>query len=148
MKKLSVILLFLLPTLAAFMFNGCKYEDGPALSFKSRKERVANTWQLDKYLVNGVDNTLNYNTLYSTARWTFNKNGGLMYSYVLPDTIITAVGNWEFTSNDDAINLRFINLLDTIKQTVTILKLKEKELWFKYTDTTQVTYETHLGTAN
>lgn len=148
MKKLSVILAFLLPVLAAFMLNSCKYEDGPALSFRSRKERVANTWKLDKYTINGVDNTLNYNTMFSTARWTFNKNGGLMYSYVLPDTIITAVGDWEFTSSDEAINLRFINLIDTFKQTITILKLKEKEFWFKHTDTTQTTYELHLGQAN
>lgn len=135
MKKLKYLPALIIAVFALFFFDSCKYEDGPAISFRSRKERVANTWKLDQYLVNGVDSTLGFEYLYNTARWTFNKNGGFMFSYIWADTTVSAIGEWEFTSNDEAINLNYVTFADTItKQTLTILRLKEKEFWFKRSD--------------
>lgn len=149
MKKPHIVIIIFLGVMAAFLLNSCKYEDGPAISFRSRKERVSNTWKLDKYLVNGVDSTIGYSTYYTAARWTFNKNGGFMYSYILPDTLVSATGTWEFTNSDEAINLSYITFTDTIqKQTLTILKLKEKDFWFKRTDTLAITRELHLTQAD
>lgn len=149
MKKPHIVFIIVLTVFAAFLFDSCKYEEGPSISFRSRKERVANTWKLEKYMVNGIDSTLGFNNYYNAARWTFNKNGGFMYSYILPDTTVTANGTWAFTSGDEAINLEYITLSDTMKkQTLTILKLMEKDFWFKRTDTLAVTREIHLTAAD
>lgn len=156
MKKLRLVPVFIAILFIALILDSCKYEEGPSISFRSRKERVANTWAMDKYTVNSYDSTLGFNLLYPQARWTFNKNGGFMYTFNIADSAIIANGEWEFTSNDDAINLSYATLADTIKkQTVTILRLKEKEFWFKRTDidtinnvATPITREFHLKGAN
>ena len=51
-------------TLAALLFlcaPACKkYDEGPALSLRSKKSRIANKWKVDKLFKNGVDSTKYY----------------------------------------------------------------------------------------
>lgn len=55
MKNIKQI--FLLIFLAT-VFSTCKkYPEGPFISFKTREHRVAGTWSVEKYFVNGVDST-------------------------------------------------------------------------------------------
>lgn len=79
-------------------FDGCKkYEDGPMLSFRSKKARVEGNWKVDKYTVDGIDvlnhsdNLSYYSSMCSatfnyvetqTANFTMNltKDGGLSFS--------------------------------------------------------------------
>lgn len=38
-----------------FLISGCKYEDGPVISFRSACKRVEGTYTIDKFEVNGND---------------------------------------------------------------------------------------------
>jgi hypothetical protein len=61
LKKFRVIVPFLAISLllgSICVFTGCeKYKEGPKISFRSRTERVANTWKFQKYIINGADST-------------------------------------------------------------------------------------------
>ena len=56
------ILLFTLTifglTIGPQFITSCKkYPDGPEFSLRTRKERLANTWKVDNYKINGTDFT-------------------------------------------------------------------------------------------
>lgn len=106
---------------------GCKkYEEGPSLSFRSRAARVANTWKVDSYTINGADNTsvlTNINYLE-----TYDKDGNYSYS----SSLGTGSGRWEFQSDDQEIKRSGVSSQST--ETLVILRLKEKEFWYYYLD--------------
>ena len=59
-KNVRVILTILIISLfcSICIFSGCKkYKDGPLISFRSKTERISNTWKFQKYIVNGIDST-------------------------------------------------------------------------------------------
>jgi hypothetical protein len=43
----------------------CKkqFPDGPLISFRSKAKRIEGTWKLDKFYINSVDSTIEYNTM-------------------------------------------------------------------------------------
>ena len=53
--KLKNIYLLIFPALV--FVSSCIYEDGPKMSFRSKKARAVNTWVIDKAYGGGVDNT-------------------------------------------------------------------------------------------
>lgn len=129
MKKitlLSTIIIF-----AGIMFSCKKYEEGPNVSFRARKERVANTWKIGKALRNNEDVTSKYDNyeLYLSkdgdAKLTFKS------SFLGVDYSIDTDGTWEFQDKDEKIFLNFKN--DDADNTYTILKLKEEEMWLRET---------------
>jgi hypothetical protein len=56
-KTLFTAVLFIFATSS---FVGCKYEDGPTMSLKSKKMRLSNIWQFEKVTLDGVDQTNDY----------------------------------------------------------------------------------------
>lgn len=54
-----------------------KYPEGPVISFHSRAERVANTWKVDNYKLNGTD----YTSLMTDYSETFSKSGAYSYAF-------------------------------------------------------------------
>ncbi len=122
--KISVVLL-LLACMALPALQGCKkYPDGPALSLRTRTARVANTWKVDNYKINGND----YTSLVSGYTETFSKEGA--YSYSWGNTAGT--GTWAFQNEDQEIRLTGVSNQDSY--TLVILKLEEKEFWYYYMD--------------
>lgn len=121
-KKIIPILLLIGASLA-----GCKkYEEGPSLSLRSRTARVANTWKVESYTINGTDNTsllVNINYLE-----TYDKDGNYSYS----SSAGTGTGRWEFQSDDMEIKRSGVSSQST--ETLVILRLKEKEFWYYYLD--------------
>ena len=101
-----------------------KYPDGPLLSFRSREERVANTWKIDNYKVNGSD----YTSLLSGYTETFTKDGGYSYNWGSAH----GSGTWVFGNKDEKIVLTGTdNQSDYVLE---ILKLEEKQFWYSYMD--------------
>lgn len=130
MKGLKVSL-FALATVGLITFESCKkYEEGPGLSFRSRAERVANTWRVAKYLEGGIDVT-NDESAYPNGNWTFEKEGDLSVSTTVLGIMVTANGTWDFTSNDEKISYTFTGGGSTTTGEAQILMLKEKEMWLK-----------------
>jgi hypothetical protein len=118
-------LLFLLAGMAMTIIPSCqKYPDGPALSIHSRAERVANTWKVDNYKINGDD----YTSLVSGYEETYSKDGNYSYSY----GNFAGTGTWAFQNNDAEI--RIIGNSNQSDVTLYIMKLEEKQFWYYYMD--------------
>jgi hypothetical protein len=115
MKKISMIIILaalLVPTI-----QSCKkYPDGPLISFRSRTERVANTWKIDNYQKNGND----YTSLMAGYTETYSKDGNYSYSW----GSLAGTGNWHFQNDDNQIKLTGITNQGTYN--LVILKLEEK----------------------
>ena len=143
MKKLNVILLTVV--VSVLMLTSCSpYEEGPAISLRSRTERLDNEWRLTRLYINGTEQTLSSFDQQTTLE--FKDNGTVNYSYAVMDStaiVITGSGTWEF--NDDQTEV-FTTITYTLggteKDTFKILRLKEEELWFENNEDGDVV-ETH-----
>lgn len=51
LKNLSLVLVSAL----AIVFTGCKYEEGPGISFRNKRDRVANEWKITGYQIDGTE---------------------------------------------------------------------------------------------
>ncbi len=116
--------------------TGCKkYEEGPALSLRSKTARVANTWKVESFTINGVDNTSSLTSINYTE--TFDKDGNYSYN----SSADTGSGKWEFQSDNEQIKRSGVSGQST--ETLYILRLKEREFWYYYLDGND-RYEIHL----
>ena len=114
---------------------GCKkYEEGPLVSLRSKKERVANNWRVGQALDNGKDVTENYHQF----DYDISKDGkvSLTASYTLLDVDVsyTTTGVWAFLNNNEKISFDIDGNHHNIDYT--ILKLEEKEMWLTEDDGT------------
>ncbi|MEO8069124.1 MAG: DUF5004 domain-containing protein [Flavobacteriales bacterium] len=109
---------------------GCKkYEDGPAFSLRSREERVANTWRIDRAM-SGSDDVTSAFSQYE-LRLTKDHDASLTATYTLfgTDFSFTTSGTWSFENKDEDLRL---DLEDSdADETYQILRLKETELWLR-----------------
>ncbi|HOS20990.1 MAG TPA: lipocalin family protein [Bacteroidales bacterium] len=143
MKKLNVILLTVVASV--LMLTSCSpYEEGPAISLRSRTERLCNEWRLTRLYINGTEQTLSSFDQQTTLE--FKDNGTINYSYAVMDStaiVITGSGTWEFNNDQTEVFTTITYTLGgTEKDTFKILRLKEEELWFENNEDGDVV-ETH-----
>lgn len=124
MKKISVLITVLGIVLITTVESCKKYPEGPAISLRSRSERLANTWRVENYKINGSDRT----SLVSNYTETFLKNGDYSYSW----GILSGSGHWTFQNNDKEVKL--LGTDSHASRTLFILKLEENALWYYYMD--------------
>ena len=128
----------------AFLFaaglNSCSpYEEGPAISLRSKTERVANTWRVN-YAVeaDGDDKTSDY----EEDRYVLDKDGNVTHTFDIAGTVFTATGTWAFTNDDENIRIQtsfdFLGFPVDSDETFEILKLKETEVWIRDIDDDQL----------
>lgn len=111
-------------------FTSCKkYEEGPTLSFRSKKERVANTWIISKAIEDGEDVTDDFEAY--TVSFTEDGATTLVAQYTIFGGTYTfnTKGTWVFENDNEFLYINYDN--DDADNTYKILKLKEKELWVK-----------------
>ena len=123
-NKISALIILLAAIIIPTVQSCKKYQDGPMLSLRSRTERVANTWKVDNYKINGND----YTSLVAGYTETYTKDGNYYYSWGSLD----GTGKWAFQNNDKEIKLTGIN--NQSSQTLFIQKLEEKQFWYYYMD--------------
>ena len=133
MKKLTPIAV--LAFLFAVVLSSCSpYEEGPAISLRSKAERVANTWRVNYAVDDDGDQTADYDG----DVYIFDKDGAAQVNFTEGGFDFEAVGTWAFTNDDQ--NMRITAeyvvgpLTFEIDETFEILKLKESELWVKDID--------------
>lgn len=124
------LLLLIIAIISMVILSECKkYDDGPRVSLLTKKSRLANAWKYEKVTKqNGTDIT----SAFATDFIEFKKDGNVIETYgndLYP-------GTWLFGNNKEEIALNIPS--DT--RTVSILRLKNKELWF----TDQYHTEFHL----
>jgi len=116
--KKSLVLLAVLSFL-----NGCKYEEGPAISLRSKKARVENSWSVEKFIdAEGVS----YDDPFPDAEYTFTKDG----KFTLKDNSGEIAGTWVFSESKKNIILSYTQGAVGSDE-YRILKLKDKEFWFQ-----------------
>lgn len=137
MKKTLKLSLALLGFAMIFGTTSCKkYEEGPSLSLRSKKARVANTWVFDKYIVDGTEADLAASGL-DKVEAEYKKDGNY---HIKSNGTEVDHGTWEFGDKKETI---ITTDEDGDKDTATIIKLKNKELWTKDT-WGGVTYESRM----
>ncbi len=111
---------------STLIFSGCtKLEDGPKISLRSAKARVAGEWKNTKYTENGVDIPLDADD--KDDVWKIEKDG--KFEIVDPGNG-TQTGTWDFNSDKDKI----IFSQNGFSITYDILRLANKEMVLQFTD--------------
>jgi hypothetical protein len=105
-----------------------KYEEGPSISLRSKTARVCNTWKVEKYMVNGSDQTATLNLILPNYREVYDKEGNYSFSY----DGNSGSGRWEF--QNDKAEIKRSGVSSQSSATLVILKLKEKEFWYYIMD--------------
>lgn len=100
-----------------------KYEDGPGLSLRSKKARLAGDWKINKYTVSGTDLT----SLFTSYSLTMEKDGNWNASA----DGFTAKGKWELVDSKENLKLVIDGSTDTDGDTLVITMLKNKEMHVK-----------------
>lgn len=116
--------------MTVFVLSSCKkYEEGPLISFKSKKERVANTWKVEK----AFHNDENATDQYDQYTLELKKDGfaRLVASYNWGDFSFDykTEGTWEFSGDQEKLEFDFED--DSADRIYHILKLKEESLWLR-----------------
>ena len=99
-----------------------KYEEGPGLSLRSKKARVANEWKVE-YAYDHKDQ-VEITSDFTGEVFVFAKDG----SYMKKDGGVTKkTGTWEFISDKEEIAIIFPDDIDKFS----ILRLKSNEMWLR-----------------
>ena len=135
MKK---IVFAILASVVVIVSSCSKYADGPKFSLRTKVARLTGHWAIEKVLVNGNDVTSTYTTgnpsfamdILKSKRW------GVQGAY-------NDYGSWSLGEDKDDITLTS-ELPGSQPKAYRILKLENKELWWKYTDPAGLVTETHF----
>lgn len=133
-KNITVLAVFLL-----FCTISCKkYEEGPLISLRSKKSRIANKWKVANLFKNGVDSTKYYA---AEGTWIeLGKDGDAVIMLIQSNGIVSdttnSEGRWELHEKNTVIALILTDLLTNEVDTNFwwITRLKEKEFWFEEKD--------------
>lgn len=124
LMTLSVLSIFLISS------TGCqKYEDGPAFSLRSKKARVANTWEIAKAIEDGNDVTNRYEQYEVEFKTDGDARLKAIYSTGGATIEFETDGTWEFSNQKENLVMDMED--DNADETYQILKLKENELWLR-----------------
>jgi hypothetical protein len=137
MKNYMLIALVAIVSLSTL--SACrKYEEGPNISFRSKKARITNNWRVGSAEVNGVEES-------SSAYWAkqkhyFRRNGDYTVTVIDPNTqeATNLNGSWKLYdgSRKIALTLRRANAGQDSVVDFNILKLYNKQMWLRRTDNT------------
>ena len=88
------------------VFDGCAYEEGP-FSFRSRKKRLANTWEYVKVIENGID----ISPTFTSRVVEFETDNEAILTVIDLNGVFTILqGNWECGNHPDRL---VISVFDT-----------------------------------
>ena len=123
----------LIALLIIFFFNSCKkYDEGPRLSWYSKKTRISGSWIYWKVTYNDIDSTKNF--LQSTI--IFDKNGTFVYVNQEEEEAIYAIpGQWELIENKEKLRLAIdTSFYPFYEGDWTIKRLNYYDFWMEITD--------------
>ena len=114
---------------SGLLLSSCKYEEGPAISVLTKKQRVENTWVIDKALDNGEDVTSDFDeyTLITDKDGDAKLNASYTFGNFTYDAETNGI--WSFEDSKESINFDYED--DDADKTYQILKLKSNEMWLR-----------------
>ena len=116
--------------LLAVVLSSCKkYEEGPALSFRTKDARVVNDWDVKYALEDGKDKTF----LYKDFTINFTEDGRFVATNIASDSsTVEQSGFWDLVDNKEDIRLIYTDPpIPDDRITYDILKLKDDEFWIR-----------------
>ncbi|MGM0478543.1 MAG: hypothetical protein ACQERC_04905 [Bacteroidota bacterium] len=129
LKQLIPLVLF-----AALIVAACKkYEDGPAISLRSKKKRVEGIWKIDKKF-DAQEEQLQLTSDDLKVRWEFKDT---IYREVFSGTTQIS-GTWEFTESKERILVNYEDTTGKYTRDYRILRLTNSDLWLKFEDSTEI----------
>lgn len=134
-KNLPQSAIIFISALLLLLASCGKYEEGPNISFRSKKARIANDWVLDEMYINGELQNLSAES--RSIIYSLTKDGKIKTQVSFLGQLLEATGNWEFYDNKEelktSITYTFLISYTDVK-IFKILRLKEKELWLERTE--------------
>lgn len=130
MKKFYLFSLLVLLTLG---MTGCRYEEGPFISFLPKADRLGNTWVVNTVSLNGTSGT----SIDGFKEITFFNEGGCQIIYNPLNTEIAYSGTWAFSDDKKIVQINTVDELfgvDRYESDWTILALKDEVLKVTFTD--------------
>ncbi|MBL4861417.1 MAG: hypothetical protein JKY09_00155 [Crocinitomicaceae bacterium] len=135
--------------ISALVMTSCKkYDNGGPL--RKAEKNITNTWKIDSYYMDGVDNTSSL--LITNFTETFADGG--VYTRIYNDASgdpKNESGSWDLESDKSLINMSGTGSYELTGQTstvsasdYTILKLTKDELWYEFANGGS-THEFHLS---
>ncbi len=101
MKHIAALLVMAMVTVSSCR----KYEEGPGISFVSKKGRVSNEWAFASAIENDVDVTDDYRG----AVLTLSRSGNANFQYFVVEngvrTLIEQDGEWNFTDRKEHLEI-------------------------------------------
>jgi hypothetical protein len=124
-----------------FLVSCGKYEDGPDFTLRSKTARIAGSWTLEKYMVDGVDLTSQVTSADLALSLKYDKDGSYTEVRFLSGQVVsTKSGTWKFSLNKENL---VVPLTSGTVTAYKILRLTNSELWLQETYGGDVT-ETHF----
>jgi hypothetical protein len=125
-----------------FLLSGCRYEEGPAISFTSAEKRLRGSWSVSNVYKNGEETNTESPTVVESknAQYEFYKNRVLLISYIQDNVSKESSGSWEFGNKKKTLRVVFQNQYYNISREYEIVKLKSNELKLRFTDDNGVTW--------
>ncbi len=137
MKKGHILIFTVLSILAV---SCSRYDENPAFNLLPVKMRLTNTWEIEKYLDNGSDNTDNYKGLLPGYQIELTSEDSYVETANYPIIGGSWTNNGSWSLSDDKSQIIFTG---DKEGTYTIVKLTSKELWIQDIDGNDV-QEVHL----
>ncbi len=133
MKKISILMLLAVAVAGTSLTSCNKYEEGPGLSIRTAKQRITNTWEVEKYV--DADGTETAGTA-DDATMTITKDG----EFTVTDGSFSITGTWAFDDSKENITTTYSFGGSNISSTSKIVRLSMTELWLEDEDGDQVHY--------
>jgi hypothetical protein len=135
----SIVLILLL--------SGCKYEEGPFLSFTGVEKRIRGSWTISNVYKNGVETDTESPTVVEAKNATFEfyKSRTLLINYMQDNINKESSGSWEFGNKKKTIRVVFINQYYSVSREYKIIKFKNNELKVRFTDENGVEWTLVFG---
>lgn len=149
MKK--ILLLLTLPTI--FIFSECnKYEEGPMLSLRTKKQRLMNSWVIDEVFEtpsggSKTDKTADYKNYYYNYNMIISDNDVYGVTYKILNLLpYSETGTWTFASKKESVIFTNSdpNQSTAIGAIWRILRLKDDEYWAVTTGSNGTAIEAHF----
>jgi len=144
MKNLFKLLLITSVGLS-FVLTSCKYEEGPGISFRTKKARVEGTWTVEESFTNGEKDSFS-----DKRTFIFSKEGDISIQSIILGLTASQDGKWKFTNSKETLQMVFPGIdfpgstSFEIIEDHEILKLKNKEMWLERTTANGDKRELHL----
>lgn len=126
MKK--VVLFSFLAAFSVIGISSCQpYEDGPSISFRSKEERVVNSWKVKYAFEDEKDISLRYKDI----EYHLDYEGLLeIHTAVDSDSVAIQKGFWDMYDKGESIRFDYTDpAVFPDRNHYQILRLTEKEMW-------------------